>query len=71
MQKRIIAGLITGLITANSQAVTLYENKEQGAKLDLTGSLRMMLENSSKRGRTDGDSDSKLKDSGYTYRAEV
>ncbi len=46
MQKRIIAGLITGLITANSQAVTLYENKEQGAKLDLTGSLRMMLENS-------------------------
>ncbi|HBW8256153.1 TPA: porin [Klebsiella pneumoniae] len=64
MQKRIIAGLITGLITANSQAVTLYENKEQGAKLDLTGSLRMMLENSSKRGRADGDSDSKLKDQG-------
>lgn len=64
MQKRIIAGLLAGLVSASSQAVTIYENKDQGAKVDITGSLRMMLENSSKRGRTDGDSDSKLKDQG-------
>ncbi|EAM3347487.1 porin [Salmonella enterica] len=64
MKKRILIGIIVGTAMMSAQASNVYDNKEKGTKVDITGSLRLMLEDSSKRGRTDGDSDSKLKDEG-------
>ena len=64
MKKRILIGIIAGTAMMSAQASNVYDNKEKGTKVDITGSLRLMLEDSSKRGRTDGDSDSKLKDEG-------